>query len=108
MRDVVHVHQLSPEIALDALTISPDASQLPNGQEPVISAGIYLWCDAYERLEAKTWSYEEFVRERVWRWERKETIHYTNAASIDFGHQMKKLFSMAPEWLNLNHGQCFP
>ncbi|KAH7106401.1 PLP-dependent transferase [Auriculariales sp. MPI-PUGE-AT-0066] len=103
-RELLPVHQIGSELALDDLQISPDVHSLPTGQETVVTAGVYIWCGSYKELEPQPWSFDNFVRQHASQWESGDGHVYTSRQASDFGHDMKKDFGMAPEWFNINHG----
>ncbi|EJD49577.1 PLP-dependent transferase [Auricularia subglabra TFB-10046 SS5] len=103
-RELLPVTPLAPETPLDGLNVVPDMHKLPDGSEPTVHAMVYIWAGDYNQLKAEAWSYEEFVREKMWRWVNPETHFYTNALSVEFGHPMKKHFGLAEGFLTVNHG----
>lgn len=86
--------------------MSPDSYQLPQGSEKFVQAHVYVWAHDFLQLEARAWSYEEFVREKLWRWVNPQVTSFTNASSVHFGHSMKKHFGMDDAYVNTNHGEC--
>ncbi|KAI5481341.1 aminotransferase, class V/Cysteine desulfurase [Pseudohyphozyma bogoriensis] len=89
------------------------------------TAGIYIWIAPLSRLSPSLWSFADFMRDKAHRWvgsggdeeylevDRRRAMQGVitpNAADEDerklpeFGKEMRKNWTFADGWVNLNHG----
>ena len=53
--------------AIDRLLVPSSPAPLPAELAPAVQAEVYIYADVTE-LEAKLWSFSDFVRDSAWRW----------------------------------------
>ena len=117
---------------LDSLRalIAP-SEPLPELKE-FIPVQTYIWADRVERLVPEVWSFDIFVKEKLWRWVGKGSGDNKDYAIVDerralngktksplaetslganqppeFGHALLSQFCFNKDFTNLNHGKCF-
>jgi hercynylcysteine S-oxide lyase len=90
---------------------------------------IYVWRDSLELLSPDIWSFDVFVREKLWHWvgrgssddsayalvDEHRALHVNDTDSRstgirevnqppEFGHALLSQFALHPNYVNLNHG----
>ena len=108
--------------------ISPE-SPLPQLKD-FTQVQTYVWSDRLERLAPEIWSFDVFVKEKLWRWVGRGSSDNPDYALIDerralegnikisrstltrevnqppeFGRALLSQFAFHPDYINLNHGR---
>ncbi|KAF8510937.1 PLP-dependent transferase [Hysterangium stoloniferum] len=94
-----------------------------------LNVQVYVWADGLDRLVPEIWSFDVFVREKLWRWVGKGSGANGDYAIVDerraldgktrnphtppslevyqlpeFGHSILSQFCFHKDYINLNHG----
>ena len=109
-------------------TIIAPETTLPQLKD-FIEVQTYVWSDSLDRLAPEIWSFDVFVREKLWRWVGRGSSTNADYALVDerralhghvkesnstltrevnqppeFGHPLLSQFGFHPDYINLNNG----